>query len=73
MGRDNTHTVYAGELVGVNMALALTRHIELTISTTSPRVLVIVTDNHTAIHACAEPNQRQSGQYIIYIIMQKID
>jgi hypothetical protein len=30
VGRDNTHKVYVGELVGIDTALALTEHAELT-------------------------------------------
>jgi hypothetical protein len=58
VGRDNTHTVYAGALVGIDMALALAEHAELILLNTSQRELVILTDCQAAIQASAEPNRR---------------
>jgi ribonuclease HI len=66
--QDITRTVYAAELVGIGMALEALEH--------RPQVLtevIILTDNQAAVQACAEPDRRQSGQYIVRDIVRQLD
>ncbi|EED11533.1 hypothetical protein TSTA_008290 [Talaromyces stipitatus ATCC 10500] len=58
VGSSETHTVYAGELKGIDTALQNPPHNEDT------REATIYTDNQAAIRAIHQPG-RSSGQYIL--------
>ena len=71
IGSPTTHTVYAAELRGIEMALAQI-HKSKGPETQCPdhtRIGIIFTDNQAAIQACAAPG-RSSGQYILRQISQ---
>ena len=67
MGTDDTHIVYAAELMAMQMAITL---FEGKISEYAN--VHIFTDSQAAIQAIESP-KRQSGQYIIKRILDKID
>jgi ribonuclease HI len=67
MGTDDTHIVYAAELMGIQMAVTL---FEEKISEYAN--VHIFTDSQAAIKAIESP-KRQSGQYIIKGTLDKID
>jgi ribonuclease HI len=68
IGRDTTHTVYAAELAGINMALEVIERRPYV-----PTEVTTLTDNQAAVQACAEPDRRQSGQYIVRDIVRQLD
>jgi ribonuclease HI len=69
VGSSDTHTVYAGELEGIDAALSLMiqnqHHSDV-------REATIYTDNQAAIRATCHP-QRSSGQYILRRIVRQLD
>ena len=71
IGSPATHTVYAAELRGIEMALAqIYKSIDpATQCPDQTRIGIIFTDNQAAIQACAAP-RRSSGQYILHQISQ---
>lgn len=71
IGSPTTHTVYAAELQGIEMALTQI-HKSTGPATRCPdqiRIGIILTDSQAAIRACAAPG-RSSGQYILHQISQ---
>ena len=71
IGSPATHTVYAAELRGIEMALAqIYKSIDpATQCPDKTRIGIIFTDNQAAIQACAAP-RKSSGQYILHQISQ---
>ncbi|KAH0209288.1 hypothetical protein KCV03_g10337, partial [Aureobasidium melanogenum] len=66
MGNNTTSTVYAAELVGIELALQIAQELEGCTGTT------IFTDNQAAIQAIAHPAV-SSGQYITYRVIREIE
>ena len=70
LGTFSSHTVYTGELQGVNLALifVITKKLERQ----EFNEVIVFTDNQAAILSC-ENSMNQSGQTILRIIAEKID
>ena len=71
VGSNTTHTVYAAELVGIDITLNQILAHQDAFPDADPST-VIFTDNQAAIQACQDP-RRSSGQYIVKQIVEKID
>ena len=71
IGSPATHTVYAAELRGIEMALAqIYKSIDPATQCPDKTCIgIIFTDNQAAIQACAAP-RKSSGQYILCQISQ---
>lgn len=69
VGSSETHTVYAGELEGIDAALSLMIRNQ---DHSNVREATIYTDNQAAIRATCHP-QRSSGQYILRRIIRQLD
>ncbi|KAG2000898.1 hypothetical protein GB937_010721, partial [Aspergillus fischeri] len=76
LGSLDSHTVYAAELCGVEMALHLTARAESPVTQflnpQRERQITIFTDNQAAIRASAEP-KGSSGQFYIRQIVRLLD
>ncbi|KUL81545.1 hypothetical protein ZTR_10067 [Talaromyces verruculosus] len=69
IGSSDTHTVYAGELEGIDAALGLLIRNQ---QHSGIREATIYTDNQAAIRATCHP-QRSSGQYILRRIVRQLE